>query len=263
VKKTSAHKFRLPASQREHILGTTSPRLLAQTKSTLVPMMRKRSSLLFFAVTIATRLRGVSSGIVVDGIFDTLHEGQESRDDLKRKGLRGADRTLKGSKVRRRADSARYECDSDNPCEGNEGRYFPHVNDNYFVQCGIMGACWEMPCPFPGLVWSQLQQTCVDPSELINVDGNGEGMGLGFEYCTESGTVPGTKPTYDQDAEPWIGNDDTNAVLEYIENHAASCIKNSECQSCCCGYWVGGFIKVCTEVTEGNHQAYANVCLGV
>jgi len=236
--------------------------------------MRQRPSLLFLGIAIAVRLRSVSPSIVVDGIFDTLREGQEPRDDLKRKGLRGADQTIQGSDIRRRADitldTTRYECDSDNPCDENPGAYFHHVNDNYFVQCGIMGACWEMPCPIPGQVWSQAKQTCDYPSNLDNRGGDGDGMGLDFgsggdidEYCTVSGMLPGTKPTYDQDAEPWIGNDDTNAVLEYIENHAASCIKNSECQSCCCGYWVGGFIKVCTEVTEGNHQAYRNVCLGV
>ncbi len=56
-----------------------------------------------------------------------------------------------------------YNCDDNNPCTqeniDNGDFYWPHEDEDKFVQCDEWGQCFVMECP-PGLVWDPVAYTC-------------------------------------------------------------------------------------------------------
>eukprot|EP00565_Helicotheca_tamesis_P004411 CAMPEP_0185723420 /NCGR_PEP_ID=MMETSP1171-20130828/270_1 /TAXON_ID=374046 /ORGANISM="Helicotheca tamensis, Strain CCMP826" /LENGTH=159 /DNA_ID=CAMNT_0028391119 /DNA_START=108 /DNA_END=587 /DNA_ORIENTATION=+ len=57
-----------------------------------------------------------------------------------------------------------FNCDDKNPCDPlftAYEYYYPHVEEDKFVQCDAHGGCYVRPCPEIDEVWDKELKTCV------------------------------------------------------------------------------------------------------
>mmetsp|Transcript_27370 Transcript_27370/g.80538 ORF Transcript_27370/g.80538 Transcript_27370/m.80538 type:complete len:238 (-) Transcript_27370:128-841(-) len=168
-----------------------------------------------------------------------------------------------------RSPSACFKCDGNNPCLSRDNNvdpfYFPHCDEDKFVQCSKWSTqCFDMPCP-AGLKWYQSPMTCchdqdvqcqegVDPRIDPAPGGNIPVPGPGVVTCSGYGDCGGTKPCFDHTQWP-----DWSPGNYPGPDHVSWCSSNEDCESCCCGTWAG-IIQVCIDST-GTGSGLLSVCM--